>query len=225
MKSIFDGNIVRKLGYYFLICSISLYIAAFDEDLRQENEETKSGIDADDDFRDMVEDGADASILRGEREQIEEVTCSLLSVYLTKIEAHKKILNVDSETVNKRVLKSKEKEKSKITLRLKDLTVEEREIENIMKNHSLGDWSIGQTRAIFEYDDKQYDKEREELEQDALTELKSGIRDEVTEFNRDIYKMEYLEKMAEEHRISAEVNDLSVIAEDGEEIGDSMDYM
>ena len=61
-----------------------------------------------------------------------------------------------------------------------------------MKNHSLGDWSIGQTRAIFEYDDKQYDKE--ELEQDALTELKSGIRDEVTEFNRDIYKMEYLEK-------------------------------
>ena len=94
-----------------------------------------------------------------------------------------------------------------------------------MKNHSLGDWSIGQTRAIFEYDDKQYDKEREELEQDALTELKSGIRDEVTEFNRDIYKMEYLEKMAEEHRINAEINDLSVIAEDGEETGDSMDYM
>lgn len=225
MKSIFNGNIVKRLGYYFLMCSINLYIAAFDEDLRDEDVETKSGIDAEDDFRDMVEDGTDASILRGEREQIEQVTCSLLSVYLTKIEAYKKLLNVDNETLNKRVLKSKEKEKSKITLRLKDLTVEEREIENIMKNHSLGDWGVGQTRAIFEYDDKQYDKERREIEQDALTELKSGIRDEVTEFNRDIYKMEYLEKMAEDHRINAEINDLSVIAEDGEETGDGLDYM
>ena len=62
-------------------------------------------------------------------------------------------------------------------------------------------------------------------EQDALTELKGGIRDEVTEFNRDIYKMEYLEKMAEDHRINAEINDLSVIAEDGEETGDGLDYM
>ena len=89
----------------------------------------------------------------------------------------------------------------------------------------MGDWGVGQTRAIFEYDDKQYDKERREIEQDALTELKSGIRDEVTEFNRDIYKMEYLEKMAEDHRINAEINDLSVIAEDGEETGDGLDYM
>lgn len=225
MKSIFNGNIVKRMGYYFLMCSISLYISAFDEDLREEDTEIKSGIDAEDDFKDMVEDGTDASILRGEREQIEQVTCSLLSVYLTKIEAYKKLLNVDNETLNKRVLKSKEKEKSKITLRLKDLTVEEREIENIMKNHSLGDWSVGQTRAIFEYDNKQYDKEREEIEQDALTELKSGIRDEVTEFNRDIYKMEYLEKMTEDHRINAEINNLSVIAEDGEETGDGLDYM
>ena len=74
------------------MCSINLYIAAFDEDLRDEDVETKSGIDAEDDFRDMVEDGTDASILRGEREQIEQVTCSLLSVYLTKIEAYKKTI-------------------------------------------------------------------------------------------------------------------------------------
>ena len=40
-----------------------------------------------------------------------------------------------------------------------------------------------------------------------------------------IYKMEYLEKMAEDHRINAEINDLSVIAEDGEETGDGLDYM
>ena len=48
--------------------------------------------------------------------------------------------------------KGKEKEKNKITKRLGDLTVEEREVENILKNQRLGDWSLGQTRALYEYD-------------------------------------------------------------------------
>ena len=30
-----------------------------------------------------------------------------------------------------------------------------------MKSYSLGDWSIGKSKAIFEYDSKQYDKEEE----------------------------------------------------------------
>ena len=30
-----------------------------------------------------------------------------------------------------------------------------------MKSYSLGDWGVGKSRAIYEYDSKQYDKERE----------------------------------------------------------------
>ena len=33
-----------------------------------------------------------------------------------------------------------------------------------MKNHKLGRWSFGESRAVFEYDADQYDKERDEIE-------------------------------------------------------------
>ena len=76
-----------------------------------------------------------------------------------------------------------------------------------MKNHSLGDWSIGQTRAIFEYDENQYDKEREELEKTALMELKMGIRDEVTEFSSEIYKLNMVDSDAYEFMEQEAVQD------------------
>ena len=102
-----------------------------------------------------------------------------------------------------------------------------------MKNHSLGDWSIGQTRAIFEYDENQYDKEREELEKIALMELKMGVRDEVTEFSSEIYKLnmidsdayDFIEQQAIQANIDKEVFNLAAIAEDGEEVDDAVDYM
>ena len=102
-----------------------------------------------------------------------------------------------------------------------------------MKNHSLGDWSIGQTRAIFEYDENQYDKEREELEKIALMELKMGVRDEVTEFSSEIYKLnmidsdayDFMEQQAIQANIDKEVFNLAAIAEDGEEVDDAVDYM
>ena len=55
------------------------------------------------------------------------------------------------------VLKSKEKEKAKITKRLGDLSVDERRIEDTMKNHRLGKWGVG-----FEMENcTEYPKKRE----------------------------------------------------------------
>ena len=94
-----------------------------------------------------------------------------------------------------------------------------------MKIHSLGDWSVGQTRAIFEYDENQYDKELIELERIAIEEARAGITDEVTEYSRDIYT-DYLEQQTIADRISAEINDLSHLAED-DDMGDrdAIDYL
>ena len=179
-----------------------------------------------------AEDGEDLSIIRGEQEILEKDTCSLLNVYLKKLEEYKKLLNVSAETINKNVLKSKTKEKEQIVKRLGDLTVEEREIEDLMKNSSLGEWSLGRTKAIFEYDDKQYDKEREKMERDALMELKSGGLDDVSEFTGEIFNISsVLDQMESDdvaRRIEEEVYNLDGLAEDddyGDRDGDSMgDY-
>ena len=55
-----DGEILKKLGYYFLLCSFSLYIMSFSQDLRIDTIE-------DEDFMVEAEDGEDLSIIQGER--------------------------------------------------------------------------------------------------------------------------------------------------------------
>ena len=221
----FFGILLTSTDKKFLLCSFSLYIMAFSSDLRVDTME-------DEKFMEEAEDGEDLSIIRGEQEILEKDTCSLLNVYLKKLEEYKKLLNVSAETINKNVLKSKTKEKEQIVKRLGDLTVEEREIEDLMKNSSLGDWSLGRTKAIFEYDENQYDKEREKIERDALMELKSGGLDDVSEFTGEIFNISsVLDQMESDdvaRRIEEEVYNLDGLAEDddyGDRDGDGMgDY-
>ena len=46
---------------------------------------------------------------------------------------------------------------------LGELTIEQRKVENLKKKHRIGDWNLGQKRALFEYDKDQYDKERMQI--------------------------------------------------------------
>ena len=190
---------------------------AFETDLRVDPEEGEN-------FLDEAEDGEDLSIIRGEQEIFEKDACSLLNLYLKKIERYKKLLNVSAETINKNVLKTKTKEKEQVVKRLGDLTVEQREIEDIMKNSSLGDWSLGRTKAIYQYDENQYDKEREKMDKDALMELRSGGLDDVSEFVGEIFNistiLDQLEGDDITRRIESEVNNLDGLAEDDDYDGD-----
>ena len=221
--SIFNGEMIKNIGFHLFLSAIMLYLDAFDEKLEFAVEDGEQ----------KLSEFTDELILRGEKEELEKTSCQLISNYLKILENNKKMLNITPEEVTKNVLKSKEKEKAKITANFRDLADEERKVENIMKNHSLGDWSIGQTRAIFEYDENQYDKEREELEKTALMELKMGIRDEVTEFSSEIYQLnmidsesaEFMEQQAIQEQIDREVFNLAAIPEDGEELDDAVDYM
>ena len=198
--TILNGRVLRSLGRYYALCALSLYLDAEDE----------LAPDEDADRVDISQDvgGHSASladqILRGKRESRAVKVAQLLGTYLSILGAHKKIVNISNDEIKQHVLKAKEKEKAKITGRLGDMTVEEREVEDLLKNHRLGDWGLGQTRALFEYDPDQYEKERAALERDALEELKVGAMDGVTERNRDIYRMEHLEEEAAAARSAAE---------------------
>ena len=202
-SSIFNGEIIKNLAYYLLLSAFSLYISAFEVDL---------------DFNDEEAEKQDISVILGQKEILEKDTCNLLVTYIEKIEEYKKLLNVSIDTINSNVLKTKTKEKEQIVKRLGDLTIEEREIENLLKNSSLGEWSLGKTKAIFEYDDRQYDKEREKLEKDALLEMKTGGLDDVSEFTREIYNIsdvvDVLENNDIDKRISSEVYSLDGLPED-----------
>ena len=157
--------------------------------------------DSNEGLDDMVRD----QIIEGKRDEVNKKIANLLGTYVNMMLSQKKKLDMNNEDIIKNVLKSKEKEKNKVTKRLGDLTVEEREIENILKNQRLGDWSLGQTRALFEYDKEQYDKERQEIDEDMLMELKLDKNNDVTERNREIYRLEEMGEQVQRERVNDEL--------------------
>ena len=154
-------------------------------------------------------------IITGKRKNIESKIGLILQTFIKISKRHKDLLNISNKEIKDNILKAKEREKSKITKRLGDLSKEEREVENIMKNQRLGRWNLGQTRALFEYDGDQYEKERIELEKDMLDDIRLGVLDNDMERNRSIFMMDHLEQNIIDARITADMNDMFT-EDDGE---------
>ncbi len=99
---------------------------------------------------------------------------------------------VAMDNLRRRLLVAKEKEKNQITDFLKEMSDEQREIENLMKNNKLGNWAKGQSKEIYSYTKDAYDSEMAALEQqesddvqlqDALGSVRVGA--EIAEFYAD----------------------------------------
>jgi pyridoxine/pyridoxamine 5'-phosphate oxidase len=99
---------------------------------------------------------------------------------------------VAMDNLRRRLLVAKEKEKNQITDFLKEMSDEQREIENLMKNNKLGNWAKGQSKEIYSYTKDAYDSEMAALEQqesddvqlqDALGRVRIGA--DIAEFYAD----------------------------------------
>ena len=127
---------------------------------------------------------------------------------------HYKLLNSGYKKVKENVSYAKEKEKDLITDYLKDLSEEEREIENIFKNSKLEKWSKGLQKGVTQYVKDNYDEERAALESQALKEKMLNKNNNVTAMNKEIYMMDLEEKMQADEEIEAEENDMDNIPDD-----------
>jgi len=214
-----NNNIYIKMHKYFFICSISLYIKLMNEML------VKTSLEG---LEEMKSSGGSVEevIMNSSSNNLERNVANLLKEFINIFIKHKKFVNLSNNNIEGNILKAKEKEKDSIRLNLKNLTVESRNIENIMKNHKLGRWSFGESKAVFEYDADQYDKERGYIENVALMEKRAGIKDDVTNANMEILQMDgdmldYLEEDIINQREMLEVNMLDN-REDGEADGEEM---
>jgi hypothetical protein len=132
---------------------------------------------------------------------------------------HYKLLNFGYKKVKENVSYAKEKEKDLITDYLKDLSEEEREIENIFKNSKLEKWNKGLQKGVTQYVKENYDEERAALESQALKEKMLNKNNNVTAMNKEIYMMDLEEKMKADEEIDAEENNMDNIPDD-----DDSDY-
>ena len=140
----------------------------------------------------------------------------LLSEFIETIYNNYKLLDYTNKSIVDNIIKSKEVEKGQITNYLKDLTDEEREIENIFKNNKLEKWGVGLQKGMTQYVQESYDDERHKLEAQAILDKKLGEKSGVTDMNREIYKFDILDQEAVDEEIERENDDLGIIPDDGE---------
>ena len=219
-ETILNGDMIKKIMKFFISMAFVEYIRTL-QNMGAPGQTTRSSK--------MLSEVVELDIIRGKAEQAKTSIANLLIAYLQILQKQKKTLNISNYEIDQNVLKSKEKEKAKITKTLGDLAPDERRVQNIMKNQRLGEWSLGETRALFIYDEDQYEKERAEIEEDALREMRVDGMDGVTARTREIFRMDHLEEQVIQDRVRSELNAaiMNLRSDDdfGEDDGDMVGYM
>ena len=228
LYSVFDRRLCLLLFKHYFYSIILEYITLVDEEdiiLRLTEKPSEMLSDAlqpdilllqPDDDRDVQ----NIELVSGEKKLLSEKIANLLSVFINIICNNKSTIDYNYSTLMEKINRAKEKEKDNITTYLKELTDEEREVENLFKNSRLGRWSKGLQKGLRVYQKDTYDEEREALESQTLIDLKLGKNDLVTNMNRNIYAMDAIAEQAEQELIEAEELNMNLMADD-DDYGDN----
>ena len=230
-----NTSMVSMLAQYSLLQCIGIFIAQVDETglvgvAPGPGEQDDSALEIttlNEIIDEEIGNISEIDIVSGEKLQRSETMASFLLETITIFGNTKRLVDYTYKDVIYRVNVSKEKEKDQFTKRLKELTDEEREIENIMKKHKLGVWSKGLSKGVTQYEQDTYDEERREMEKIIALEQKVGSQDFVSDMNRDIFMSEAAEAARVDAMIDAEESRIEYMGEDAdyEEMGMDGDEM
>lgn len=155
----------------------------------------------------------EVDIVEGNMEKSKGEIASFIIYLLEKLHIQKKHINYNRQEILDLVFKVREREKDTKTRRLKELTDEERKVDNELKKAKLGAWNKGLQKGLYSYVAKNYDEERIEMEKEALLDAKMN-KHLVTNMNKEIYKIEILEHELTEMDEDKEAYDMSDIVDD-----------
>ncbi len=164
-------------------------------------------------------------IVRGEQRTIREKIANIIVVMLNIIRKEKGLINLNSQMIKEKINRSKDKERHKITSTLRDMTKEDRAIENLFKNHRLERWNKGLQKGLTQYVAKTYDEERAEREKEQIMEQQISNREllgQAITADHEIAMLEQEEGQIVADRIDADVYDMSDIPDD-DDMGDMDD--
>jgi len=161
---------------------------------KENNDASNTGIEMnfinlDEAFDEYDESLQEVQIEEGNKLALKQKIANLLTTMILSIQINKNHINMSYRTIRERLKKSKDKEKKRITDGFKDLTVEDRQVENMLKKYKLGKWNVGQQRGLVVYDKATSDRERLEM-------MAQGDKD--LEFDLGLQASDDLEVIAEE---------------------------
>ena len=210
----FDGEICNLLYQHLILIVFDKFINYIEQDyvIKQEKITAPLSTEA---FEEK--DNGDISlieILIGEKKTNSEKISNLLIIFINMyLESYSSTI-YDYDDVMEKVLRSKEKEKEQFTTYLKELSEDERKVQDIMKKQQLEKWGKGLQKGLIQYDKDTYDEEREDLEKVAIMERKLERNDIVTDMNKDIYMFETMTQDEIARDIENEEYDMSYMHND-----------
>jgi hypothetical protein len=176
-------------------------------------------VDVTETTEDYDTDLREVRIITGDVLELKTRVCQLLLTFLDVEQTNKTTIDYSYEQVIKRTTRSKDKEKQGIIKKLGKMSIEERGVEDMLKNYRLGRWNVGQQKGLFMYDQNTYDRERSELISQIMGETDAGELDVVTEDLLDIYELDKLDKANDDADVEREMYDIDGLGDnfmDGE---------
>jgi hypothetical protein len=102
-------------------------------------------------------------IISGDKKELKTRVSELIMMFIDINMKNKKTLDLRYSDIEKRVTRSRMKEKKMITDFLRDMDPDERRVEDTKKILKLGRWNIGLRKGLVKYDQSRYVEERKEL--------------------------------------------------------------
>ena len=215
-EPIFGSELALELHKYYFLSVMHTYIALATVSPKDVVDMVAADSESDEGPT-LAERIADA-----EQTSVIEHISSLLMDYIQIFTNYKEMINVNETSIMDKLLLVKDTEKNRKVRTLKNLSDEERNVDNQFKYMKLGRWNKGLQKGLTQYVGKTYDEERLELEQDAIIDLRLGEHAAVISMNRDIFKLDEYEKIQRDEEIMREVHDMGGIGDD-DELPEGMD--
>ena len=170
-----------------------------------------------DEINDEMDEITDLDIIRGEQRKLREKIANISIEMLNVIKKEKKMINLNSKMIKEKIIRSKDKERHLTVTTLGDMSKEQRDIEDLLKNHRLEKWSKGLQKGLTQYVGKTYDEEREDRERIQILEQQlenNALLGQALQADQEIALLEQEENQIVSNRIESDVYDMSDIPDD-----------
>jgi hypothetical protein len=182
--SLFDKRTVYMIYCYVYYSVLYEYIRATDNDelrqmdvlerrelrrdaIRENTDEFILGVSTEDyQTREEAEYGnerIEVDIVAGNEEEMKQRIAELLLSFLEIDILNKKSVDITYEENDRKVVRTRLKEKKLITDFLRDLDPEQRRVEDMNKMMKIGRWNVGMRAGLVKYDKGRYNEERRQL--------------------------------------------------------------
>jgi hypothetical protein len=228
LRGIIDERTSRFLFEYYLLRILITYVALADEKDMIVSEVKKTVEETDIFSVDYIEESetridlgmssrnqTDTRILTGNKKVLKQKTADLLIAFMDIFRNEKETIDTNYEEIQDRVFKLREREKDMVTDRLKAMTDEQRDVDNVFKIIKQGEYSKGLQKGLTVLDKNFYDEEqvlRDELEK-AERKIRKTNKDANDE-NIDILVDEYLEQKQVVADIDTDAYDIEYLGDD-----------